>query len=68
MSHFELNEVTRKLPDHLHKFIVRQPYEEYTAQNQAVWRYVMRMNVDYLSKVAHGSYEEGLSKTGILID
>lgn len=68
MAHFELNEVTRKLPQHLHKFIVRQPYEDYTAQNQAVWRYVMRMNVDYLSKVAHGSYEEGLEKTGIYVD
>lgn len=68
MAHFELNEVTKKLPKHLHKFVVRQPYEEYTAQNQAVWRYVMRMNVDYLSKVAHGSYEEGLEKTGITID
>jgi hypothetical protein len=28
--------------------------------NQAVWRYVMRKNVDYLSKVAHTSYLEGL--------
>lgn len=64
-SHFELNEVTRKLPRHLHKFIVKQPYEEYTPQNQAVWRYVMRMNVDFLSKVAHESYVEGLEKTGI---
>ncbi len=67
-SHFELNEVTRKLPQHLHKFIVRQPYEDYTPQNQAVWRYVMRMNVDYLSKVAHGSYQDGLTKTGIFVD
>lgn len=64
-SHFEINEVTKKLPKHLHKFIVKQPYDEYTFQNQAVWRYVMRMNVDYLSKVAHASYLSGLSKTGI---
>jgi phenylalanine-4-hydroxylase len=63
--HFELNEVTKKLPKHLHKFVVKQPYEEYTAQNQAVWRYVMRMNVDYLSRVAHTSYLSGLEKTGI---
>lgn len=63
--HFELNEVTKKLPKHLHKFVVKQPYEEYTSQNQAVWRYVMRMNVDYLSKVAHKSYIPGLEKTGI---
>ncbi|AUC21207.1 phenylalanine 4-monooxygenase [Polaribacter sejongensis] len=66
--HFELNEVTKKLPKHLHKFVVQQPYEEYTAQNQAVWRYVMRMNVDYLSKVAHKSYISGLEKTGISVE
>ena len=67
-SHFELNEVTKKLPKHLHQFIVKQPYEEYTAQNQAVWRYVMRLNVDYLKKVAHNSYIKGLEKTGISVD
>jgi phenylalanine-4-hydroxylase len=67
-SHFELNEVTKKLPKHLHKFVVKQPYEEYTAQNQAVWRYVMRMNVDYLQKVAHKSYMDGLHKTGISVE
>jgi len=67
-THFEINEVTKKLPKHLHKFIVKQPYEEYTPQNQAVWRYVMRMNVDYLSSVAHDSYVDGLDKTGISID
>jgi len=67
-DHFEVNEVTKKLPKHLHKFIVKQPYSEYTAQNQAVWRYVMRMNIDYLSKVAHSSYISGLKNTGISID
>lgn len=67
-THFELNEVTKKLPKHLHKFVVKQPYDEYTSQNQAVWRYVMRMNVDYLGKVAHNSYLEGLDKTGISVD
>ena len=67
-NHFELNEVTKKLPKHLHKFIVKQPYDEYTAQNQAVWRYVMRLNVDYLKRVAHESYIEGLEKTGISVD
>ncbi|ALU74068.1 aromatic amino acid hydroxylase [Tenacibaculum finnmarkense] len=66
--HFELNDVTKKLPKHLHKFIVKQPYNEYTAQNQAVWRYVMRMNVDYLGKVAHSSYLKGLEKTGISVN
>ena len=67
-SHFELNEVTKKLPKHLHKFVVKQSFNDYTSQNHAVWRYVMRINVDYLSKVAHSSYSEGLKKTGISID
>ena len=64
----ELNSVTKKLPKYLHKFIVKQPYEEYTAQNQAVWRYVMRLNVNSLKRIAHDCYIEGLSKTGIDAD
>lgn len=64
----EFNEITKKLPIHLHKFIVKQPYKNYTAQNQAVWRYVMQLNIDYLSKVADESYIEGLVKAGILED
>ncbi len=64
-KNIKFNKVTRRLPKHLHKFLVKQLYKEYTAQNQAVWRYVMRINIDYLSKVAHESYVEGLEKTGI---
>jgi len=64
----KFNSITKRLPKHLHQFIVKQPYKEYTSQNQAVWRYVMRMNIDYLSKVAHDSYVEGLKKVGILIN
>ena len=67
-SNIKFNKVTKRLPKHLHKFIVKQPYKNYTPQNQAVWRYVMRMNIDYLSKVAHSSYVEGLKKTGIMVD
>lgn len=64
----EFNEITARLPEHLHKFIVKQPYDEYTAQNQAVWRYVMRMNINYLKHVAHESYVDGLEKAGISED
>ena len=67
-SEIEFNEVTSKLPKSLHTFIVKQPYSEYTYQNQAVWRYVMRLNIDYLKDVAHKSYIKGLDLTGILID
>ena len=67
-SEIEFNEVTSKLPKSLHSFIVKQPYKEYTFQNQAVWRYVMRLNVDFLKNVAHKSYINGLKLTGISID
>lgn len=65
---FESNPHIDKLPAHLKQFIIPQNYEDYTPINQAVWRYVMRKNVDYLSKVAHNSYLEGLKKTGISIE
>ena len=65
---YESNELIDSLPKHLKQFIKPQNYEDYTPINQAVWRYVMRKNVDYLSKVAHKSYVEGLRKTGIEIE
>ena len=65
---FESNPLIDRLPKHLKQFIKPQDYTEYTPINQAVWRYVMRKNVDYLSKVAHNSYLEGLKKTGLEVD
>lgn len=62
---YEDNEVLRRLPAHLRQFINDQDYNSYTPIDQAVWRYVMRKNVDYLRKVAHGSYIDGLELTGI---
>ncbi|OYU85428.1 MAG: phenylalanine 4-monooxygenase [Flavobacterium sp. BFFFF2] len=65
---FETNPLIERLPIHLKQFIKPQVYEEYSPINQAVWRYVMRKNVSYLSKVAHDSYVDGLQKTGIGIE
>lgn len=64
----ESNPLIDALPQHLRRFIKDQDYASYTAIDQAVWRYVMRVNVDYLSKVAHGSYLEGLQKAGLEIE
>ncbi|MBN2173099.1 MAG: aromatic amino acid hydroxylase [Bacteroidales bacterium] len=64
----ELNEILVKLPKHLLNLVIDQPYNEYTPQDHAVWRYVMRQNVRYLPKVAHHSYLEGLKKTGVSIE
>ena len=69
MSHtFESNPLIDRLPKHLKQFIKPQDYEDYTPINQAVWRYVMRKNVDYLSQVAHNSYLDGLKKTGLEVE
>jgi phenylalanine-4-hydroxylase len=65
---FESNPLIERLPAHLKQFIKPQDYAEYTPINQAVWRYVMRKNVSYLSKVAHESYLNGLEKTGLEIE
>ena len=65
---YQSNPVLDKLPKHLRQYIKPQDYGDYSAIDQAVWRYVMRKNVDYLSKVAHSSYLDGLKKTGISVD
>lgn len=65
---YESNPILDKLPKHLRQFIKPQNYEDYSPIDQAVWRYVMRKNVAYLSEMAHKSYVEGLKKTGISID
>jgi len=65
---YESNPILDRLPRHLRQYIKPQQYEQYSPIDQAVWRYVMRKNVDYLSRVAHESYLPGLRKTGISID
>lgn len=62
------NPLIDRLPKHLKQFIKPQDYTDYTPINQAVWRYVMRKNVNYLSRVAHSSYLDGLKKTGIEVN
>ncbi len=64
----KMNEVLEKLPKHLMGLVIDQPYNDYTGQDHAVWRYVMHQNVKYLGRVAHSSYLDGLKKTGISVD
>ncbi len=65
---YESNPLIERLPKHLKQFIKPQRYEDYTPVNQAVWRYVMRRLASHLPSVAHGSYLEGLEKTGVSLD
>ncbi|WP_196891610.1 aromatic amino acid hydroxylase [Aureivirga marina] len=60
---FQINpEIKERLPKHLHKFIVRLPYEIYTEQDHAKWRYVMLMNLKYAKEFAHDFYLKSLHK------
>jgi phenylalanine-4-hydroxylase len=61
-------EILKRLPKHLHKYIVDQNYDSYNAEDHAVWRYMMRISYYYLSQHAHQSYVEGLEKTGIGVE
>lgn len=62
------NEVIERLPPHLHQYIKPQNYAHYSAIDQAVWRYVMRKNIAFLSTYAHPAYVNGLAKVGISTD
>lgn len=53
------------LPSHLRQFIVDQKYDEYTPVDHAVWRFIMRQNVQYLEEHAQRAYMKGLLGTGI---
>ena len=64
---YRSNELIDRLPKHLKQFIKPQNYQDYSPVNQAVWRYVMRRLLNYLTEVAHSSYLTGLEKTGVSI-
>ncbi len=65
---FLTNKHLKSLPKHLLQYIVDQDYNDYTPSNHAVWRYVMKQNIDYLPKVIFGDYFKGLNEAGITID
>jgi phenylalanine-4-hydroxylase len=67
-NNLETNPLINRLPPHLKQFIKPQNYENYTPINQAVWRFVMRKNISFLSKVAHNSYLKGIEMTGISVE
>lgn len=58
----------REIPDHLKEFVVEQNPQQYLAIDHAVWRYILRQLKNYLSKHAHDSYLDGLTKTGITVE
>jgi phenylalanine-4-hydroxylase len=68
MSKYSHKHILETVPTHLQTYVVEQKYDRYTAQDQAVWRYIMRKNINFLGQHAHPSYLAGLEKTGISLD
>ena len=56
------------VPAHLRRFVVEQDYGQYSAIDQAVWRFVLLQLEAQLADGAHASYRAGLEATGISVD
>ena len=57
-----------RIPSHLKKYVVEQNYDQYTDIDQACWRFIMKISVDFFKSNADKTYIVGLNKTGITID
>lgn len=57
-----------EVPLHLKPFVLEQLYDQYTAVDHAVWRYVIRQNWRQLSQTAHEGYLRHFFETGMTMD
>ncbi len=60
--------IIESLPSHLRPFCAVQDYDQYTARDQAAWRFLLHQLRDNLSRSAHPTYLEGLERTGINLE
>jgi len=58
----------KELPQHLKEYIYPQEEVVYTAEDQAVWRFLLRQLSNYLRDKAYPCYIDGLNGSGIKID
>jgi phenylalanine-4-hydroxylase len=56
-----------RIPGHLRQFVVRQDYAQYSAEDQAVWRFVVLNTHRRLLETAHASYASGFTAAGISV-
>ena len=61
-------DIINSLPSHLRPFCAVQDYQQYTARDQAVWRFLLHQLRENLSQTAHATYLEGLERTGIQLE
>jgi phenylalanine-4-hydroxylase len=58
----------RDIPAHLRELVVTQAYDEYTAEDQAVWRFAVQHTRQRLVHTAHAAYRSGFDAAGISAD
>ena len=56
------------IPSHLRRFVVQQDYGQYTAEDQAVWRFVLLNARARLARTAHPVFSPGLGAVGISVE
>ena len=56
------------VPPHLRKYVVSQDYDQYTVQDQAVWRFVLLQTHARLRSTAHAAYAMGFDAVGISVE
>jgi phenylalanine-4-hydroxylase len=56
------------VPPHLRDRVVEQDYDQYTAQDQAVWRFVVMQTHTRLLASAHPAYAAGFAAAGIRVE
>ena len=61
-------QVIASLPAHLRPFVAVQHYDDYTARDHAVWRFLLAQLRENLAESAQPTYLEGLRRTGISLD
>jgi phenylalanine-4-hydroxylase len=55
----------RDIPAQLRELVVTQAYDEYTEEDQAVWRFVVQHTRRRLLRTAHAAYASGFDAAGI---
>jgi phenylalanine-4-hydroxylase len=55
----------RDIPGQLRELVVTQAYDEYTEEDQTVWRFVVQHTRRRLLDTAHAAYESGFGAAGI---
>lgn len=65
MKKIENSDLQNNIPPHLKKFLVPQNYKKYSAEDQAVWRFIMKGISKNLSLSSYGEALKSLKEKGI---